>query len=85
MFQPIIKTLIIFTVIIVALTIIGELISSSINADITASISYFLNFINYLNPIVDVSVIFICLKILTNFILSIILFRSIIWIVHLTV
>lgn len=72
------KTLIIFFVISLVLTVITVLIPEQITATINNSITYFLSFINYLNPIVNVSTIFIALKILSNFIFYSLLYIMII-------
>ena len=53
------------------LTIIGALIPQQITASINSSIIYFLSFINYLDIVIPAEAIFISIKILFNFFVSI--------------
>lgn len=64
-------------------TLLGSLIPQQLTTNINNGIIYFLNYINYLQPILPVDSIFIILKILINFIFAIAIFKIIIGLIHL--
>lgn len=79
------KISLIIAVVIAIFSTIGLLIPDRLTSSMTDSITYFLNFINYLKPLLDVSVVFNSIQILFNFFLGVALFKMLRWITRIFV
>lgn len=78
--SKVIKTIFLMIIISALFTLISSQIPNPVTTTINNAFVYFLSYINYLNVILDVSAIFICMKILANFIVSVLYFLAVHWI-----
>lgn len=76
------RFIIISFIVTAVLAVVSFAIPSTVNVEITNSITYFLNFINYLRPLFrdSTDTLFICIKILANFLTGYAFFKIILWI-----
>lgn len=71
------------TLVVILGSIISALIPDAINGSINSAIIYFLSFLGTLNFLFNVDTLFICMKILVNFMLSVSIFVLARWFMHL--
>ena len=79
MFGKILKFVFIVLAIITITTIISVIIPQPLTEGILSAFTYFLGYLNYLQPIANVSTLFICIKLLLNFFLSYIIILALNW------
>ncbi len=79
MWYTVSKGIFVFLVFLALLNLIASFVPSSFTDSLNDAIIYFLTYINYLQPFVNVSTIFICIKIITNFIVGVASFFVFSW------
>jgi len=79
MFGKILKFVFIVLAIIAITTIISVIIPQPLTEGILSSFIYFLGFLNYLQPIVNIATVFLCIKLLLNFFISYVIILALNW------